>query len=479
MEADLESTVLDYDPERVRWTAIFLAHFELNATSFTKAQKTHWLVIFLVDNKLYELLTKSSCDFYSNVYVPEPHPHDPSLILTKNIDPDHVLKRFATHISTGFAGSFNPKLWREGEKPVLPDWWYSSKRDHQNVPDARLFWSEKVEARLAPTHPHEANLVRIWRNFFSVFDESGITDDQRLEYVAAFFDWLDPIVRSAFYARPMGQHYPLPIDIKKRHSADQVQANTTPIQYSDADLIDLGEVAARDGYDSDDNQLADMAAYTSQVWASFEDEETPLSLCAALPAASLPSEEAPASMGGTLPTCLIEALYLMGDGFRQRLAFLRGHAINQTYDAMTPEDQRVPYSNERFASSMNVESTFSLLNAIQKREGRGSVGKQRVDDVVIAMKKLLLVQLEDCWTKRKKDHNYDEQTYYKSIKELYQWDHPNVARPVKRGRATTESKSENLVRDDPQARANPPIRHYFKDMTSIKRPKGVGEDQTS
>ncbi|OQS01849.1 hypothetical protein THRCLA_05708, partial [Thraustotheca clavata] len=255
--------------------------------------KREWLTMLLFDHAIYLYDLEHNCGFYNNLYVPEAHPYDNTLVLTRNIDPDHILRRFVTHISNGFADCFNSSAWREIDsfKPnVLGEWWLTSERDEMNVPDVRLFFSQQVECTQREMNYNiEANYCLLWRQFFSEFDDRGIADDIRLQYVENFMNWLNSIVQKLF---------------------TRVQC---PCIFQDSKIRVLQNC---------------------------------------------------------LPTSLIESLYLMATGYQLRMSALKSHSVNVEYDANADKNLQAPIFNERFASSMNVEETFSSLNAIQRREGR-------------------------------------------------------------------------------------------------------------
>ncbi|OQR90043.1 hypothetical protein THRCLA_22597 [Thraustotheca clavata] len=99
------------------------------------------------------------------------------------------------------------------------------------------------------------------------------------------------------------------------------------------------------------------------------------------------------------------------------MSALEAHSVNVEYDANTDKNLQVPIFNERFASLMNIEETFSSLNAIQRREERGSCRRQDTQDTAIAMKKLLLLQ-DSSVQYRRRHRSYDAQTYVKNFEEI-------------------------------------------------------------
>ncbi|EQC31503.1 hypothetical protein SDRG_10678, partial [Saprolegnia diclina VS20] len=187
------------DATRLEWVAFMLAHMAVNPHAVPAGRKRRWLTTLMFDDALASLAI-DGCNMYENIYVPEVNMYFPQLPNTRNIDPDHVLKRFVTHISNGFAHMFDPKAWREiddYEKSVLSPTWFTDQRDKQNVPRARQFFSVAAERCLRALGRHEeARLCAIWRNFFSVFDKTGISDATRLTYIDEFYKWLDHIAKS-------------------------------------------------------------------------------------------------------------------------------------------------------------------------------------------------------------------------------------------------------------------------------------------
>ncbi|OQS03504.1 hypothetical protein THRCLA_04193 [Thraustotheca clavata] len=107
----------------------------------------------------------------------------------------------------------------------------------------------------------------------------------------------------------------------------------------------------------------------------------------------------------------------MATWYQLRMSASKAHSVNEENDANTEKNLQVPIFNERFASSMNVEESFSSLNAIQRREGSGSCGRQDTQDAAIAMKKLLLLQ-DSSVQYRRRHRSYDAQTYVKYFEEI-------------------------------------------------------------
>ena len=68
--------------------------------------------------------------------------------------------------------------------------WY--ERDKQNVPQAALFFSSSVEFQLREAgDTAEADFCLLIREYFEVFDKSGISHEYRLERVEQFLDYFE------------------------------------------------------------------------------------------------------------------------------------------------------------------------------------------------------------------------------------------------------------------------------------------------
>ncbi|KDO20123.1 hypothetical protein SPRG_14603 [Saprolegnia parasitica CBS 223.65] len=377
--ADLESCAPQHDKTRLLWVATMLTHLAVNPTVCVVALKRKWLMMLTFDHEM-SVLADQDCNMYQNIYVPEPNDNFPSLPNTRNIDPDHVLKRFVTHASMGFAHSFNAKAWRAVPESILHPSWFTDLRDKQNVPRARIFFSAAVEKWLRDNGwVKEADLCLLWRNFLSVFDAAGLSDSTRLAYIDAFYEWLDPIAKATMYGGPMGSHLP-------------------------------------------------ALSKSSEQWRE------------------------------AFPSALIEALYLLGHGYRIRAATLAVHPTNVAYDNATPIEARLPVSNDRFCASMNVESSFSEFNAVTGREGRASCGKGTADGAENALKKVLITHHHSLQLPHNRKVVYSDGEYNKSFEAMRRWHLTSDDDPVKRSRATVRSKRKRAVAQDPLMVENRPVR---------------------
>ncbi|KAF0702886.1 hypothetical protein AaE_015652 [Aphanomyces astaci] len=104
----LKTTSPTWNEERLNIMAMVVAHLNVRGKTLKMLSSTKmaWLTLPYLDDALYTYLD-TGVDFYRHVFVPERNPSMPHIVLTRNIDPDHVLNRFVTHMSTGWATFFN------------------------------------------------------------------------------------------------------------------------------------------------------------------------------------------------------------------------------------------------------------------------------------------------------------------------------------------------------------------------------------
>ncbi len=124
------------------------------------------------------------------------------------------MKRFVTHVSLNGFKTINNLAWydiaikndkindeidiskwnssndlKKGKENFCTNWY---DRDKQNVPQAALFFSSSVESKLrANGNATEADFCLLIREFFEVYDKSGISQNCRIERVQKFLDYFE------------------------------------------------------------------------------------------------------------------------------------------------------------------------------------------------------------------------------------------------------------------------------------------------
>jgi hypothetical protein len=91
---------------------------------------------------------------------------------------------------------------------------------------------------------------------------------------------------------------------------------------------------------------------------------------------------------------------------------------NRRYYESAKEQYLAPF-NERYSSSMDVESKFSDLNRIMGRDGRYSSGISTTHDTLLSVKKLVLCDKVD--TKRPNSSVYKDTFFCKTVQDLLKW----------------------------------------------------------
>ena len=248
-------------------------------------------------------------------------------------------------------------------------WWYT-RIDKQNVPDAKVPFTEKVEGLIrAKGDEKMADQIATFRLFFEAFDKSGISEADRIDHIVEFLMMieevlLEPIYDGRGHKGAFGhQHFPL--------SEKKVG----------------GE---------------DSGAGDEEGWKC-----------------------------GSIPREVLQELFILAYYYLNLDNNLLNLKINRDYNE-SELPRHLPLFIARFFSSMDVESKFSVFNEFMGNLGRHVKGKANTEDAARNMEKIIIVEGQDYQARTFRNSAYEPEEIINEKEKWYGWI-TEIAGKVSRG----------------------------------------------